>query len=123
MMYCPNCQEQNGKDALFCKNCGTELYHPQQETNDNTSSILLIIYLAIIMFSGIAQQLLTTLVEDWYQTPVRFVYYVIGFISSACIILPALAIKNKTLKLIGIIMSSLLIVVMSLYRYVDIFRW
>ena len=122
MMYCPNCQDQNEKDALFCKNCGAELYLPQQETNDNTSSILLIIYLAIIMFGGIAQQLMTTLVDDWYQTPVSFVDYVIGFISSACIILPALAIKNTTLRLIGIIMSSLLIV-MSVYNYVGVFRW
>ena len=122
MMYCPNCQEQNGKDALFCKNCDAELYHPQQETNDNTSSILLIIYLAIIMFSGIAQRLVTVLVEDWYQTPVKFVFYAIGFISSACIILPALAIKNTTLKIIGIILSSLLII-MSIYSYVEAFRW
>ena len=122
MMYCPNCKNPNEKDALFCKNCDTELYHPQQETNNNTS-ILLIIYLAIILLSSIVQHLLAMLVDDWYyQTPVRFVYHVIGFISSACIILPALAIKNKTLKLIGIIMSSLLIV-MSIYNYVGVFRW
>ena len=122
-MYCPNCQDQNEKDALFCKNCDTELHHPQQETNDNTSNILLIIYLAIILLSGIAQQLMTTLVDDWYyQTSVSFVYHVIGFISFACIILPALAIKNTTLKIIGIVMASLLIV-MAVYSYVGIFRW
>ena len=118
-MYCPTCQSANEKNALFCKSCGTKLYHSQQETispNNETisrngvSDKLLIIYCIAIFIGPIAIFAINRLINKWYDGPAYYFFYFLFLLPFIASILPALAIKNKKLKAIAVILASLAII-------------
>lgn len=105
-MLCPKCYLENDDNALFCKHCGSKLVK-QESTSDNLSSILLLVW-AIIFFvaNGIAT-LITTLVDDWHLRSRRTIYLLICAVGNASNILPAVAIKNNTMKIVAIVLVAI----------------
>ena len=110
-MNCPKCQNQNEETAQFCKNCGLNLHYTQPINNGNdTSSILLLVFILIALVSAISQFALQKLVVHWYEGTTKYLIGSIWILQNFNLILPALAIKNKTLKIIGIVLISILII-------------
>jgi len=118
-MYCPSCQSQNEKNAQFCKNCGTKLFYAQEQNPDsNVSSVILIVWIGIVFFVGIISAAIQSLVDEWYAVPTKYVMICLNIIANVSHILPALAIRNKTLKIIGIVLVSI-IVIYWVYRQIE----
>jgi hypothetical protein len=110
-MYCPKCQSQNEETAQFCRNCGSNLRYSQEVSNNNdTSSLLLLVFILITLILNIANFAIEKLVDNWYEGATRYVHGSLWLLGNISYILPALAIKNKTLKIIGIILVSMLII-------------
>lgn len=117
-MNCPKCQTQNEGGAQFCRNCGTNLHYTQgiQQKKD-ISSILLVTYIIIVLVTVLAQDAIKGLDAEYYKAPTIYFYAAISIVRNISYILPALAIKNKTMRVVGIIMASILIVI-QLIKYV-----
>jgi hypothetical protein len=110
-MYCPKCQSQNEETAKFCRNCGSNLHYSQEVNNSkDTSSLLLFVFILITLISEIAQFAIQKLIDNWYESPAKYVQGSLWLLQYVSFILPAIAIKNKTLKIIGIILVLMLII-------------
>ena len=112
-MYCQKCQAQNEEHAQFCGNCGTNLRYTQQNlfTADNVSSALLLVYILIAFFSSVFQLIIQRALEiAYWESPWKYVMGGIWLISNVSLILPALAIKNMILKIVGIIFAVIVII-------------
>lgn len=105
-MLCPKCFQENDDNALFCKHCGSKLVK-QESTSDNLSSILLLVWAIIFFVAGGIQTLITTLVDDWYFGSWRTFYFLVCAVHNASNILPAIAIKNKTMKIVAIVLVAI----------------
>lgn len=99
-MICPKCNRENEDGAMFCRYCGSSM-NPVQEKESNISSILILVWIIAVGLLSIT----TNLYDNWYET----FYIVIRMIHNIIMILPAFAIKNRTLRIIGIILMSCLI--------------
>jgi hypothetical protein len=111
-MYCQKCQTQNEESAQFCRNCGANLRYTQQEvkTENDVSSTLLFVYILIAFFGAIVNFTITKFAGSYWEGSWRYVMGAIWLISNISLILPALAIKNKSLKIIGIIFAAIVII-------------
>jgi cellulose synthase/poly-beta-1,6-N-acetylglucosamine synthase-like glycosyltransferase len=108
-MNCPNCNGANQDNAIFCKECGTRLDALPARQAISTSDLLLIIYIAIAIFGAGFQFILTKLVENAYEPPFRYLQGAVWMIQNVSWILLPLAIKNRTLKPIALVVSIPLI--------------
>ena len=118
-MYCQKCQTQNEESAQFCRNCGANLRYTQEQKQENdVSSTLLVVFIIIAFICQLANFAITKFVYDWYFGGTKFVVGCIWLIQGISFILPALSIKNKSLKIIGIIFASLMIIY-SLYSNIS----
>jgi hypothetical protein len=111
-MYCPKCQSQNEESAQFCRTCGANLRYPQVENQSNdVSSTLLLVYILIAFFATVIQLVIQRALSiSCWESPWKYVMGLIWIISNISFILPALAIKNKSLKIIGIIFAAILVI-------------
>jgi hypothetical protein len=109
-MYCPNCQSQNKENAQFCRNCGSNLWYTPDLKQDN--DVLLLVYILIAFFAAVVQFVIQRIFSISYfgKSPWIYVMGLIWIISNISLILPALAIKNKSLKIIGIIFAAIIII-------------
>ena len=83
----------------------------KENTHKNVSSILLIIFLAVTFVVSISYEVISKVVDDWYNNRMAVVVLVfLQIIRTICYILPALAIKDKTYRIVGVILTSILIV-------------
>lgn len=105
-MLCPECFQENDDNSLFCKHCGSKLIK-QRSAPDNLSSILLIVWAIIFFVAGGIQTLITTLVDEWYFGSWRTFYFLVCAIHNASNILPTIAIKNATVKIIAIVLVTI----------------
>ena len=110
-MICQKCQSQNVGGSQFCGNCGTNLYYPQRtsDTQSDVSGIALMAFIAITFVCTFLQFAIQTLVPEWYVSPMKRVLVFLWLTQNTSFILPALAIKNTTMKIIGLILTSVLI--------------
>jgi predicted acyltransferase len=109
-MNCPKCQTQNEENAQFCRNCGTNLHQVLMSNSDNKSSdILLIVFIIVALILNIAQFSIQKFVTDWYQSPTKYIQGGFWILQNLSFLLIAIAIKNKPLKITGIILTVLLI--------------
>lgn len=105
-MLCPKCFQENDDNSLFFKHCGSKLIK-QGSAPDNLSSILLIVWAIIFFVAGGIQTLITTLVDKWYFGSWRTFYFLVCAIHNASNILPTIAIKNATVKIIAIVLVTI----------------
>lgn len=118
-MNCLRCNTPNEEGAKFCKNCGMDMtYTPSNEDTDSKSSDkLLIIYLCITFFILVSAIAIEKLVDDWYQGSAKYIRGSLWVLSSLSMILIPLSIKNKSLKIIGLILT-IIIAIYSTYSNV-----
>ena len=113
-MYCQKCHTQLTEleeSAQFCRNCGANLRCVQEisKPESNVSSVLLLVFIVIALVISIINVSITKLVYNWYFTEMRYVVTGLWIINGISLILPALAIRNKPMKIIGIVIASILI--------------
>ena len=134
MINCSDCGALVSERAPFCPKCGAPLSPtvPPQETpmaksqvqpvtpqpvapytvapkkESDISSVLLLIFLVLEVFAHIVMILITTLDGAWYYGGIKwYMYWATCILSGLIIFLPACAIKDKTLKIIGLIIASI----------------
>lgn len=107
-MNCPKCNRENEDSALFCRYCGSSL-KPIKKKDSNTSNVILLVWIILIGVFNIGTFLYTRFYNNWYEEG-RVVYVAIQIMHNLIMILPSLAIKDKTLKIIGILISICLII-------------
>lgn len=75
------------------------------------SSILLVAWVVLSVVLSIITILYTKFVDGWYEsgTPAKMIYVGICIVHNLINILPAIAIKNLILKIVGIVAMSALI--------------
>ncbi len=104
-MLCPKCFQENEEYALFCKHCGSKLV--KDSASNNLSSTLLLVWAIIFFVAGGIQTLITTCVDEWYFSNWRTFYFFVCILHNASNILPAIAIKNLTMKIIAIVLVAI----------------
>jgi hypothetical protein len=111
-MNCLRCNTPNEEGAKFCKNCGMDMtYTPSQEnSNSKSSDTLLIIFISIAFISAIAQFAIQKLVHNWYESPTKYFQDSLWILQNLSFILIPLSIRNKTLKIIGIIITAIMVI-------------
>lgn len=107
-MNCPKCNRENEDSALFCRYCGSSL-KPIEKKDSNTSNVILFVWIILIGVFSIGTFLYTRFYNNWYEEG-RVVYVAIQIMHNLIMILPSLAIKDKTLKIIGILISICFII-------------
>jgi hypothetical protein len=112
-MNCLRCNTENEEGAKFCKNCGMDMtYTPSNENLNSTSSDkLLITYLCIAFFVFISVFAIDKLVDNPYEGPIKYIRGSLWALSNLSMILIPLSIKNKSLKIIGLILT----IIMAIY--------
>ena len=111
-MNCLRCNSSNQEGSKYCKNCGSSMYYLPSGENSNSklSDILLIIYIGIMLITVVSGYMIEILVPNWYESPTKYFRSILWILSNSCSILIPLSIRNKTLKIIGIIITSLLVI-------------
>ena len=112
-MNCLRCNTENEEGVKFCKNCGMDMtYTPSNENSNSTSSDkLLITYLCIAFFVFISTFAIDKLVDNPYEVPINYVRGSLRILGILSMILIPLSIKNKSLKIIGLILT----IIMAIY--------
>lgn len=123
-MNCPKCGRETDADAVFCKSCGYDLSKPLEEKGEsNVSSILLFVFLAVLSCSTLINELITRFADDWYLSPgIYGVCTLLWTVRNMSFVLPALAIRNKPLKIVGLVLAVLYVVyavVTNIVAFVD----
>ena len=108
-MNCPKCNRENEEGAMYCRYCGS-LMNSVVEKESDTSSLLLLIWIIANFISYIFSYAYTHLVESWYDGAAKICLIAVQSIFVILNILPALAIKNRTYRIIGIIIMSCIII-------------
>ena len=108
-MNCPKCNRENEDGAMFCRHCGSSM-NPVPEKESNTSSILIFVWIIAVGVLSITTSLYTKFVDNWYEGSSKMVYISLQIINNIVMILPTFAIKNKILKITGIILMTALII-------------
>jgi hypothetical protein len=107
-MNCPNCETNNEQNAKYCINCGTDLQTGAAPGKGRIIDIFVFIALAYWLASHLINALLQRLVENWWDSPVKYVQIFFNLVFALMPIVFALSIKNKVLKIIGIILAGLI---------------
>jgi len=90
------------------------LYYQQQEASQgkDVSGTLLITFIIATVLLSLANVAIIRFYEypQWAESPIKYLRGFLDILRDICFILPALAIRKKTLKMIGIILASIVIV-------------
>ncbi len=74
------------------------------------SSILLIVFMEVLFITSITIMALQTFVDNWYaKKTIVTILLILSILRNISYILPALAIKNKNLRVVGVIVALILI--------------
>jgi hypothetical protein len=111
-MNCLRCNKQNEEGANFCKNCGMDItYTPSKEnSNSKSSDALLIIYICIPFIYAVAFFAIEKLVDNWYESPTKYLRGALLILQNFSFFLIPIAIRNIKLKIIGIIITVIMVV-------------
>lgn len=105
-MKCSKCNYENEEGAMFCRHCGSSMI-PVPQKESNTSSMIILIWIIASIVFDLIFHFYRLLVDNWYEGGGKICYIALWIIWNCIFILPALTIKNKTIKIIGIILSIL----------------
>ena len=109
-MDCQKCQIQNEENAQFCRNCGTNLRIIVESKTSNNTDTLLLIFIIIAFVSAAVQFVMQKLIPNWYEGTAKYIQGVLWILQNISFVLIAIAIKNKSLKTVGIIITVLMII-------------
>jgi len=110
-MNCLRCNTLNEEGAKFCKNCGMDMtYTPSKEnSNSKSSDTFLLIFISLAFISAIAQFAIEKLVANWYESPTKYYRSALWILQNLSFILIPLTIRNKSLKIIGLIITLIMV--------------
>lgn len=126
-MKCPTCNRENEESAKYCRYCGSPI-HPAEMKDSNTSSIILFIWIiATCVINIVSSKIWAYRGEVYYGedveydliTKLTFLFIILNIIGNLIHLLPAFAIKNKSLKIVGIIVMS----IMEIWWIVKDIQW
>jgi hypothetical protein len=111
-MNCLRCNTPNEEGAKFCRNCGMDMsYTPSKENvNSKSADTLLIIFISIAFISVIAQFAIQKLVDNWYESPTKYIQGSLWLLQNLSFILIPLSMKNKNLKIVGLIITVIMVI-------------
>ena len=106
-MNCIRCNTPNEEEAKFCKSCGMDMTFTPSNDNKNSKSsdILLIIYLCMAIVLLAARLVIDELFYDYEIT--NSIIYSLYILQNSSMILIPLSIKNKSLKIAGLIITTI----------------
>ena len=81
----------------------------QNPKESNISSVLILVWVIAVAVLSLATYCYTRFIDNWYSDA-KTGYVILQLIHNVVMILPALAIKNKVMKIVGIIVMSLMII-------------
>jgi|GEM_PF-1412493 hypothetical protein len=90
----------------------------RQSSSNNTIDIFVFLSIAYWFAVNLANFLIQKIVDDWYDTPAKYFQIGTNIIFSAIPIIFAISVRNKTLKVIAIILGALLSIYI-LYNNID----
>ena len=108
-MNCQKCKTENEQNALFCKNCGTNLYSKQVSNNsrNKTKDILVFISITYWFAMDFLNLIIRNFINNWYDSPFKYFQIGTNLIYAAIPVLIALSIRVKGLKIPAIIFAGL----------------
>lgn len=71
------------------------------------SDVFIFIYLAYLLFAESMRQTILKIEPSWYMGAGKYVFFVLNLIGAFMPLLLGIAIKNKVLKIIGIVIAAL----------------
>ena len=124
-MNCTRCNTQNEEGAKFCKNCGMYMiYRPSEENNNSKlSDTFLIVFVSIVFIASIAEFVILEFVDNWYESPTKYIRSCLWILQNLSFILIPLSIKNKFMKIIGIIFTALMVIYWVYTNVAFIMNW
>jgi hypothetical protein len=87
------------------------------------SDILIFIVIAYMLFYSIVTFLLSKLYPEWYDSIARYLYFALNIIWAAGPVILGIALRNKILKIIGIIMGGLYAVYIIANNIISIIQY
>lgn len=120
MYNCPKCNHENEAGALFCRNCGSSMTPVQKQSKGtDRASALLFAWVILVVFLSLSLNFYTKFVDNWFEEG-RTGYGLLLILNNIITIMPVLAIKNKPMKIIGLIAMTLMILWWT-YNTVDFY--
>jgi hypothetical protein len=109
-MNCPKCGRENEDGAMYCCYCGSSM-NPIDKKESNISSVLIFIWIAGTAILFLFSQIIIKLDNEWWHKNfLTVVLYAFWIIQGLLMLLPAFAIRSRTLRMIGVIIVSLLVI-------------
>ena len=111
-MNCLRCNTENLIGAKFCKNCGMNLtYTPSNHnTISKISDKFLMIFIVIAFVSTLIQFVIQKFVDNWYESPIKYIQETFWLLQNLSFILIPLSIKNKALKITGLVITLIMVI-------------
>ena len=111
-MNCLHCNAPYEDGFKFCKNCGKKMGFPPLSENSKISpaDLMLLIFSIVTALLTLIQFTIEKLVDNLYMSPVAYFQGALWIFNNICFILIPLSIKNQTLKIIGLVVTTLLII-------------
>jgi|GEM_PF-4484956 len=109
-MICPNCKKENEEGASFCRHCGASMnVSAKKEKETDSSSILILLWIAITIVTYLVNLFIVVAYDNWDEGVSLLIYVCMQILSNIAMILPVLAIKNKSMRITGIVIMSLFV--------------
>jgi len=108
-MNCQKCKTENEQNALFCKNCGTNLYSKQVSNNSRNKTMDILVFISITYWFAMdfLNLIIRNFINNWYDSPFKYFQIGTNLIYDAIPVLIALSIRVKGLKIPAIIFAGL----------------
>lgn len=88
-----------------------------------TSSILLIIFIGVLFITSISIIAIQTFIDDWFaKRTVKIIMLTLSILRNISYILPVLAIRDRKLKVAGIVAASILILCLLISPVITLFN-
>lgn len=115
-MKCPKCNYENEENAMFCLRCGSPMHQVENKEKD-ASSIILFIWAVCMFLCILSTSIITSIIprfNDCFTNNkallIIYFYYGISIFQDLLYLVPAFAIKNMFLKIIGIIVMTIAVI-------------
>jgi len=108
-MNCKNCNTINSTQASYCRNCGQALENNKPDDQSQTIKVdtILMVFIGIIVFNALFSCINNLFYPNWVNSPLRNVQITLWAIVDMSYLLVPFVIKNKKLKVIGIVIIAL----------------
>ena len=119
-MYCPKCHKEIPDGAMFCNYCGAKVKVDHEKSNKISNNLLTIWLVAYIILS-LLEIIVPWLVKAIFGVHLDVFYIITVIAFNLIMLLPVLAISNKTYRIIGLVIMSIIILIRFIEFITDFF--